>query len=129
MKRYFVQTGITNEKAATDIMAAHGDILTRAGGFPLSPVALTWLGTDEGIAKLRELDVRIEELPDLENREEKVTSLKGKLFYEEDGDRWKLVSEDRTRKVNSLVYGLADVGIDFDGEGEEVELSFKVTKS
>lgn len=52
--------------------------------------------------------------------------LKGNLFYEENNDKWILKTSERDMKINSLIYGLADVGIEFEGEGEFVEISVTV---
>lgn len=49
--------------------------------------------------------------------------LKGNLFYKEKKNTWVLMTSSGDKKVNTLIHGLQEVGILFDGRGEYIELS------
>lgn len=48
--------------------------------------------------------------------------LEGQLFYDEDKDKWTLKTVTDDKKVNSLIYGLAELGFEFEGNGESVSI-------
>jgi hypothetical protein len=52
-----------------------------------------------------------------------IAVLEGKLFFNEKNDEWVLVTEEKVLKVNTLIYALADLGVEYAGEGEEVRFN------
>jgi hypothetical protein len=52
--------------------------------------------------------------------------MEGLLYYKEKTDTWTLKTDEKVLCVNSLIYGLADLGFEFDGDGEKVRFSFDV---
>jgi hypothetical protein len=44
--------------------------------------------------------------------------MEGLLYYKEKTDIWTLKTDEKDLCVNTLIYGLSDLGFEFDGEGE-----------
>ena len=63
MKQYTVESSIffgnDKENELVNIMNEHGNITGTAGGFPISPMVYKWEGTEEGLARIKELGAKV----------------------------------------------------------------------
>lgn len=61
MKTYYMQTGIFNEKETLKAMGEKGEVLATAGGFPVSPMNVTWRGTEAEMEEIKAMGVEVTE--------------------------------------------------------------------
>lgn len=61
MKTYYMQPGIFNEKDTVKAMEEKGEILATAGGFPVSPMNVTWTGTEAAMEEIKAMGVDVTE--------------------------------------------------------------------